>query len=285
MPMSDALWILAALASSAIAFAWGRRRANTEPPPERLMLSWPEPLVRLGAGGRLEELNGAAAALVGRPVEELVGARLSELEVHWLGGCKELVESVRSTGEAQRWYFETKEGGRRFHALAQRVGEGVVCALRDVTELCAHKSEAEQLQREQALLLRELDHRVKNNLASLQGLLSLEEERLQWASQLGLDISLEGLRQRVRALALSHEVLSGQTWGDADLKVLCSQVVRAAYEAAPLDMRLDLQVEGCGVRLVSRAAQHLTLVLYELVNNTFKHAVLGRAAAGLRQAT
>jgi PAS domain S-box-containing protein len=131
-----------------------------------------------------------------------------------------------------------------------------------------------QADEEQDLLLNELNHRVKNTLATVQ---SIAQQTLRTTS------SPEDFRERfeARLLALSktHDLLTRDAWRSADLLSLVGQ------EMAPYarDGEARVVVAGPTVRLPARAAINVGLVVHELATNAAKYGALsaptGRVAA------
>jgi two-component sensor histidine kinase len=124
----------------------------------------------------------------------------------------------------------------------------------DVTE----QHEAAERQR---LLLRELSHRVKNCLATVQSIAALS-----LAGERSLDEARETFTHRLRALAGTHNLLTASEWRGADLRAL------ARGELKPFGRRAS--ITGEPVMLGAKAAQMLGLVLHELVTNAAKHGAL-----------
>lgn len=150
-------------------------------------------------------------------------------------------------------------------------------AVKDVT---ATKREEERLQRavrEKGAILKEVHHRVKNNLQFISSLLSLEAAR---SSNHQVVQLFAEIRSRLRAMALVHENLYragdfGEVPMAAHVARLCEELVRAYHfvgqqvevTAACSDLHLDMD-----------RAMSLGLIINELVANSFKHAFPGGRA-------
>jgi two-component system CheB/CheR fusion protein len=134
---------------------------------------------------------------------------------------------------------------------------GISVIDRDVTE----QKHAEERRR---MLLAELNHRVKNTLATV---LSLLRQSLRHAGSMK-DFS-QAFDGRIRALAKSHDLLAASNWTGADLEVL---VVTAL---APYRERGDrVIVSGDKIMLNPQAALLLGMILHELATNAAKHGAL-----------
>ena len=133
------------------------------------------------------------------------------------------------------------------------------------------------------LLMRELHHRVKNNLAIVASLLRLQANRLPDAQAAR---AVRESQQRVEAMALIHQNLylnDDATVIDMPRYVhqLVDSLVRAyGYSGSTLHLAVEVEVEP--LKLDVDLAMPLGLIINELVTNAFKHALPQAAAPALR---
>ena len=158
---------------------------------------------------------------------------------------------------------------------------GYLGAAVDVT---ARRAAAEALRgalTEKELLLRELQHRVKNSLHVVASLLNLHASRTESAEARSL---LSDLHGRVLAMALLHEELNLEgSSGEIDVKRYLEGVVAAASRAnGRSDVRVELALERVIVR--PAVAIPLGLLVDELVANAYKHAFPGGLGGRIRVA-
>jgi two-component sensor histidine kinase len=127
--------------------------------------------------------------------------------------------------------------------------------------------------KEKDTLLRELQHRVKNNLQMVTALIRLEARNL---PEKASGERFDRLAGRVEALALLYSLLSGDTGENSiDLGVYLSQVASAVMKAHAIEgVRLDLKVDTWPVSI--NVAMPAGLVVNELLTNSLKHAFTGR---------
>lgn len=92
---------------------------------------------------------------------------------------------------------------------------------------------------------------------------------------------LHGLERRVQGLSTVHSLLTAGGWHSLALSELCKRVVQGALQGLPASKRIKLDVSPSKVKVNSRQAHHLTLVLNELATNTLKHALTGRDAVAI----
>jgi PAS domain S-box-containing protein len=142
----------------------------------------------------------------------------------------------------------------------------LVRARDDLEQVVKERTQALQ---ERDLLLREVYHRVKNNLQVVDGMLALQALKI--ADPQARD-ALTGLRSRVQALGLVHQ----QLMGSADLKTfdvapflreLTQNVIGSAA-----DERVAMSVDATALQVGLDFAIPLGLVVTELVTNSLKHA-------------
>jgi len=119
--------------------------------------------------------------------------------------------------------------------------------------------------RRQDLLMRELDHRVKNILATIQSVV-----RFSGKSADTLSDFIRGLEQRLISMAKAHDLLTSARWVGASLHRLIND------ELAPFVANTDsrFSVAGDDVLLVPSAALALSLALHELATNAAKYGSL-----------
>ena len=147
----------------------------------------------------------------------------------------------------------------------------LVGASKIARDISARKA-AGEMQRQ---LIEELNHRVRNTLATIQALAG-QSLRLSPSPQ----AFARSFASRVQALARVHDLLLAGEMAGADL----AAIVRAELAAEGLEMRVS--VEGPAVMLEPRVAVQMALVLHELADNARRHGALtgraGRVTVGWR---
>ncbi|MBE1205965.1 sensor histidine kinase [Aminobacter carboxidus] len=130
----------------------------------------------------------------------------------------------------------------------------------------------EERVREKDMLLRELQHRVKNNLQMITALIRLETRNTTEPDQK----RFERLAGRVDALAILYQTLSADEQKDeVDLGVYLSQIASAVMTSHAVEgIRLDMKVDTYPVSI--NVAMPTGLVVNELLTNALKHAFRGR---------
>ncbi len=221
--------------------------------------------------------------LTGQPVAKVQGKRWSSLlhSVAAVDDGRVLSEAITdddqylgeftiqqgdATVSVDAWsnVIQDEGGSDRFRLLA----------LADITHRINPDQEAlENRIREKDTLLREIQHRVKNNLQMITALIRLEARNL---PDNATEKRFDRLAGRMDSLALLYGLLADGIPGDSvDLGVYLSQVASAVMKAhATEGVRLDLKVDTWPVSI--NVAMPTGLVVNELLTNALKHAFAGR---------
>jgi PAS domain S-box-containing protein len=230
----------------------------------------PLAVVEFDPGLTLIGWSKGAERLFGWTADETVGRRIGELR--WLP------ENARSEFVALATAMLAGDQPRMVK-LAQahrRDGMAVACewylsALRDpagrpisLNALILDVTERRRAEETQQLLIGELNHRVKNTLATVQAIATqtLRHNR-------NPDDFAANFAGRIQALARAHSLLSNAVWKGADLADLVTDQLRLGT----IDEH-RLHVAGPGIFLPPQMALHLALILHELATNANKYGAL-----------
>lgn len=207
--------------------------------------------------------------LVGRPVAALNAGDGTAIAAG-------IIEALRASGTWHGELENVRKDGSSFWCAAsvssfdhEEHGAVWIAVHTDVTERRLLEQKNELALREKEVLLKEIHHRVKNNLQVVSSLFSLQRERTESAA---LRTLLDESRARVQSIALVHE----QLYRSADLAVIDLDEYLRALVAALRDsygaQRVVFHVAAQGVQLDVEQAVPCALIVCELVTNSLKHA-------------
>jgi PAS domain S-box-containing protein len=229
--------------------------------------------------GRVTSWNDGAMRIFGWSAEEMVGQSITRIippELH-----PEEVEILARLRRGERIeHFDTErvtKDGRRISVSLTvspiRDASGRVVGASKIARDVSARKRAEATQRQ---LVEELNHRVKNTLATIQAIAAQSLRRSP-----GPEAFVRSFGGRVQALARVHELLVAGDLVGAELAAILAAELAAGGEPADA---LRVAAEGPAVMLEPRIAVQMALVLHELVENARRHGALaapgGRVAVG-----
>lgn len=127
-----------------------------------------------------------------------------------------------------------------------------------------------------AALLREVNHRVGNNLTAISGLLALERRHLGTSGQEIYQEIMDDLTNRVNSLGKVHEMLSASEWAPLSFNQIADRVIHSSLRLLPPDKSFKVKLMPSDALVTAKQAHHLALILNELTTNTAKYALTGR---------
>lgn len=172
----------------------------------------------------------------------------------YFGDREEVMMQTSPDGELEQMFLEFI-----FQPIFNESGavQGIFIQGHDATE----EVQAEDHQR---LLVNELNHRVKNTLAVVQGLAQQSFRSVE------CDSSLEVFGARLAALASAHNLLTERHWETADL----GSVVRRTLDATIADDDPRVSISGPKLAIMPQPAVALAMVVHELATNAIKYGSL-----------
>jgi len=247
--------------------------------------------------GRFIEVNNAASTIFGYSHDELNGKSALELGI-WLKkeDREAVIDQLSTLGRVIQYeVVERRKSGELFNASvnADIITIGniryLIATTRDITE---RKRAEEQLKHfneelekgiadrteklnalleEKVLLLREVHHRVKNNLQIILSLISLQSRNIK--DQKLLDIMGE-FQNRIMAMAHVHErMCRADDISRIDLSEIVTFLGTSLFKSHNVDpQHIQLNVEMKDLQITIDSAIPISLIINELISNSIKHA-------------
>lgn len=248
-----------------------------------LIESAKDPLSLYDENGIFLMANKAGAQSMGKEPAELLGHSLRDFFPPEISQKQlELIRKVFQTGEGLDIEMHVPYGERDqwFSTSLQplfgynnRV-RSVQVISRDISDLKETQIKLEQALDEKDMLMKEIYHRVKNNLMVISSLLNLQSRYIKDEEARGI---FKESQERAHSMALIHERLYRSTdlkhidYGDY-IRTLTRDLFRT-YVADPFRINLEVEVED--VMIDINTAIPLGLIINELVSNSMKHAFPG----------
>jgi len=242
-------------------------------------------------GAQILECNAAATRELGYARGELVGSSLVELADN---ASREALErglaTLRDQGSAavpriairrkDGVHVDASVGATAIHGESEMLAARVL--LRDISEIVEAERELEKRVEERTrdlvaavnekdVLLKEIHHRVKNNLQVISSMLNLQARQLRDPV---LASAFEESQQRIQTIALVHERLyQSRDLSDIGLdEYLKSLVANVMYAQNATERGITARTEIAGISLPIQRAIPCGLIVNELLTNAVKHA-------------
>jgi len=217
--------------------------------------------------GRVTTWSRGAEKVLGYSREEAIGMPFRDLFTisdRETGADKKELENAKHGGRAEDTRWHLRKDGTRFWGNGMTMGifgpelTGLMKILRDETP-------AKLAEDQRVLLLNELNHRIKNTLATVQ---SITEQTLRAAK---VDPSIRNdLTNRLMAVSDAHNVLVDESWAGADLGTIVRQALAPHDHSGTSRFKID----GPLVWLSPQQAVAMALALHELATNALKYGAL-----------
>ena len=241
-------------------------------------------LFQMDLDGRITAWNTGAERLLGYTTEEILGRQATTLftpEDLATGEAARQLETARRVGRAEDERWHLRKDGTRFFAsgVLTRVRDqagrhiGYAKIMRDVTARQQLNQQLRTSLAEKEVLLKEVHHRVKNNLQVITSLLNLQSERV---NDPEAGAMLSEMSSRVRSIAAIHDfVCSSENLTCIDFREYLARLIEELRGFNGNNERIQMIVEGHHATLTLAQAVPAGLLINELLTNAIKHAFPG----------
>lgn len=249
----------------------------------------PEGAYWFNEDGKFVYVNKATCIMYGYSAEEFKDMYLSDIDKSFSRArLPDLMNRIFTTED---WSSETTHQRKNGTAYSIEIyghgfiynGEKVICAFaKDITQKKLFREKYSEANRkltkslkEKEVLLKEIHHRVKNNMQIISSLLDMQSRR---SDDIVLQNSLQESRSRIHAMALVHEFLYlGDNLSCIDLPLYVDKLVHDIKQSCtsnhdPVKLKIDIEP----IFFSSNKCIQIGMVVHELAVNAFKHAFANR---------
>jgi len=233
-------------------------------------------LIIVDLQGCIKSVNKATCRRLGYPEEELVGRRMSAVAAEGEPlfspeGFRRLIEAGSVSNYEMSYRTKTGTAIPMLFSGSVMTGEDgktleIVGIARDITEHLKAEEMSKNL-----LLIKEIHHRIKNNLQVISSLLYLQSA---YVSDEKTREMFRESQNRVRSMAILHEKLyQSQSLAGIDFSEYIRDLIRNLFMSYGVNLTsVELSIDIAGVTLGMDTAVPCGLIVNELVTNALKHA-------------
>lgn len=234
----------------------------------------PDMIFRIKRDGTFIDFRPAEGFEPYMPPHEFLGRKIQEVMPKNIAEpAMRLMRQVLSNGEGRSFEYQLtiKDEKHDYEARFVASGEDVVLAIvRDVTERKKAEEQIKKSLKEKEILLKEIHHRVKNNLQIIHSLLSLQAKYLNDEQDKSL---FRQTQNRIKTMALIHEKLyTSQDFVNIDFREYIQNLSAHLLRSYSVASRIELRIKVEKITLDIDSAVPCSLVINELVANSIKHA-------------
>ena len=231
-------------------------------------------VARVSLEGSFLEMNDRFCAIVRSSRETLLAGSFRDLVepddvAAATAQARALLSGAVETYSVERRIVAGREGVVWIHLTASRVQQGgqppyLVMIISDITARKQVEADQRHYQGQLRLLINELNHRVKNTLATVQ---SMAAQTLK--NEPDPAVAFEKFEARLLGLSQVHDVLTRESWHGAGLRDVAERALAPFTEAAG-----RMSIDGPPVWLAPGGALTMALIFHELATNALKYGAL-----------
>jgi PAS domain S-box-containing protein len=247
---------------------------------EAILNNSPDAILLLDPNGRVELCNTAFYSMFGYAAPQVAGRSiLSFVTPEYTVSLDDLIRVCSEVGES-KWFqvIAQRQDETVFDAggaMAAITKEGnvtaLVCSFRDISEQVSVEAQIKASLQEKEVLLREIHHRVKNNMQVISSLLALQAG---YTDDVDANQMFRESQNRIRSMALVHELLyQSKDLAKIDFVEYVHKLTRHLLHSYLIDSkRIELDIISGPVYLEIDTAIPCGLIINELISNSLKHA-------------
>jgi PAS domain S-box-containing protein len=258
-------------------------RAQLEERFKRVVDAAPSAMIMINDAGSISMVNLQAERMFGYSCSELLGQSVEMLvperfRDHHPGMRRAFFNDPKSrpVGAGRDLYALRKDGSEfaveiGLNPIETEDGPMVLSAVVDITDRKNKEERTKAALLEKDILLREIHHRVKNNLQIIHSLLDLQASRIEDSVILEM---LQETQNRIQSMALIHQTLyQSQDFSSVDFRNFLDNLLSMLSASHGLDSgHIRLSIDSADVLLPLNVAIPCGLIVNEIVTNSLRHA-------------
>ncbi|HML36211.1 MAG TPA: histidine kinase N-terminal domain-containing protein [Bacillota bacterium] len=195
----------------------------------------------------------------------------------FLGGFQNIGEMLNKVISPTEVGYRDEAYNFHIHPIGiQDELEGAMVIVQDMTELRIKERELQG----KDTLIREIHHRVKNNLQSIASILQLQMRR---TGSEEAKIAFQASISRILSIAAAQNVFSRQSYDRVELKELLSYILTSSLENYKLEnQNIITVVEGHNIEISSSQSIPVSLIANEVISNSMKHGIKSGETGAIR---
>lgn len=230
--------------------------------------------------GIIQFVNSAANTLYGYSGEELIGQSVDVFNSRETHNTEEIVASLHENGQWNGELIQKRKDDTKFDALlnvqvienSQGIPIGLASNSKDISSYKETNRKLKQTVQDKEILIKEIHHRVKNNLSIVQGMLRLQRSL---SKEISLDDFLTDFETRITVLSEAHNALNASVSSLQLIKLndyLFKILDGIEILFAGLQERVNVHSNLEKLVITIDHAIPTALILNEVVTNCYKHA-------------
>ena len=248
-------------------------------------------IYKLSSEGMFTFVSPSWTVLLGHPINQVEGkAFMPFIHPDDLPACTAWMGKVLSTGLRQtgiEYRVRHVDGSWRWHsssAVPLKDKSGVIVGFEGIaSDIHEHKEAEEQIKRllvEKELLLREVHHRIKNNMNTMMSLLSLQSRTMRDPLAMA---ALEDAGARLRSMATLYDKLyRSENFKEISARDYLPSLMKEIMEVFPGSAKVRVETQIADFVFHVKELASLGILVNEILTNTMKYAFAGRAQGLVR---
>ncbi|HKK49272.1 MAG TPA: histidine kinase dimerization/phosphoacceptor domain -containing protein [Alkalispirochaeta sp.] len=241
------------------------------------------PILIADDAGNYLKANEAAASMFHCPVEQMIGMNVGDLQTVASPQARDRYQEYLKRGyDVGEFEFVRPDGSQvtaQYHAIKVRDNFNV-SILSDITERKRAEHEIQRQLADKETLFKEVHHRIKNNMAQIESLLSIQAASAESAD---VKSALETAMSRVCSIRVLYEkLLVGTGHEEVSVKDYLESLIESHKAVYNDHENISIETSIDDFAVSTKKAIPIGIIVNELLTNVFKYAFGGRAEGHVR---